>query len=554
MWPLRLALARLRPFNTATVLRIGISALLGALFLWGDGAAFSKLFAAALRVEAATPFFALGLIENLLTLVFLTALFVLFFSALTSSIGALFTDPDLEIYHSSPRSRTGVVLSRFGRCFVSVSWIVILFLSPMFVALAIQYQRGWEFVAGATVLLLLALIPPVALACSLILLLVRFFPVRRIHQIVATLGVLALVLVIVAIRVARPERLFTEIRTDDVVAVLEQIDLPEAERTPAGWLARSVMDLTAGDRPASDAALLAATAAVSIAIFLILARRFYFESWVRAREGMAPVAIGAGAAESLMDRLTRSTRSDLRALLTKEVRVVTRDAAQWSQLFLMLALMFIYLYNIQMMPLEGDARAILLAWLNVGMAGFVIAAICLRFAYPSLSAEGRSFWLIETSPVSYRSLLWIKVFVYSAPLLLLDALLIAAANILLDAPTSLWLPTLGGSLLMTFTLVALGVGMGGLWPDFRRENPMEVALSLGGFAYMTLSLLYVGMVMFLFARPAVRFFVRVIFGYEEPRDWVTRITPLTAALALSFLLAIAPVELAQRRLASRRIS
>lgn len=553
LWPIRLALARLRPFGFSTVLRVGSASILGFLFLWGDWALFRRLFSEAARIEEATPFFALGLIQNLLTLVFLTALFILFFSALTSSIGAFFTDPDLDLYLASPRSRTRLITSRFAKTWLSATWLVLLFLCPMFVALAQQYGRGPRFLVESLLLLALALIPPVALASLLTLLLVRWFPVRRVHQIVTTLAVIALTLVVIGARMARPERLFTEVQTDDVVAVLQQIQLPQAEATPAGWLARAVV-ARAGDEShwRSDAAI-AITATLFVGSFLLVARRSWHLAWVRAREAEAPVAIGGAAAQNLVDRLTRRAPPRVRALLGKEVRVVTRDAAQWSQLFLMLALMFIYLYNIQMMPLEGDVRAILLAWLNVGMAGFVVAAICLRFAYPSLSAEGRSFWLIETAPVSMRQLLWIKMGVYTVPLLLLNLSLIIAANLILDAPRQLWLPTIGGSIVITTTLVALGVGMGALWPDFRRENPMEVALSLGGFAYMTLSLLYVGAVMFLFARPALRFFFRIFFGYEEPSDWVTRVTPLATALTLSLILVVAPIELAARRLRARTL-
>lgn len=553
MWSLRLALARLRPLNGATIFRIVAAGSLGALFLWGDWALFRRLFREAAKIEAATPFFALGLIENLLTLVFLTALFVLFFSALTNSIGAFFTRPDLELYIAAPRNRLRIAAASLASTWISSTWLVLLFLVPMFVALAQQYELGPAFLIQTALLLALALIPPVVAASLATLLLVRWFPVRRVHQIVATLAVIALTLVVITVRVARPERLFTEVRTDDVVAVLEQIALPQANATPAGWLASSVIARAGGAPHWRTDAAVAAIAIVSVAIFLILARSMWFIAWVRAREGEAPVAIGGAAAQGLVDRLTARASPTLRALLSKEIRVVTRDAAQWSQLFLMLALLFIYLYNVQMMPLEGDARAVFLAWLNVGMAGFVVGAICLRFAYPSLSAEGRSFWILETSPVSMRKLLWTKAAVYATPLLLLDLTLVTAANIILDAPGYLWAPTLGGSVAITITLVCLGVGMGALWPDFRRENPMEVAFSIGGFAYMTLSLLYVGLVMFLFARPAARFFLRILFGYEEPTGWVTRVTPLAASIALSFLLVIAPIELAAKRLRARAL-
>lgn len=551
MWPIRLAAARLRPFGISTVLRIVFAGGFGGALLYGAWSLFRRLFREAAKIEAATPFFALGLIENLLTLVFLTALFVLFFSALTTSIGALFVEPDLEMYIASPRRRLAIVASRFVRTYVTSTWLVLLFLCPLFVALAQQYEAGMRFLLHSVVVLGIALSVPVSIACIATLLLVRWFPVRRVHQIVATLAVIALTLAVVGVRMARPERLFQEVETDDVVAVLEQIDLPEADRTPAGWLASSVVTRAGGDSSLKSDATTTAAAAAAFGLFLLLASRMWYPAWVRGREGEAPAAIGGAAATSLIDRLTTRASPQFRALLGKEVRVVTRDAAQWSQLFLMLALLFIYLYNIQMMPLEGDVRAIFLSWLNIGMAAFVVAAVCLRFAYPSLSAEGKSFWIIESSPVSMRQLLWIKVAVYAAPLLILDLALVIAANLILEAPRNLWLPTLGGSFVITLTLVTFAVGMGALWPDFRKENPMEVALSLGGFAYMSISLLYVGVVMFLFARPAMRFFLRIVFGVDEGATWVTRITPVAAGSALSLILCFVPMELATRRLRSR---
>ena len=95
-------------------------------------------------------------------------------------------------------------------------------------------------------------------------------------------------------------------------------------------------------------------------------------------------------------------------MIGKEVRTLTRDVAQWSQLFLMVALLFLYLYNIRMLPLGGDARATIVAYANLGMAGFVVAAICLRFAYPSVSSEGKAFWMVQSAPVSYRRLLLVE--------------------------------------------------------------------------------------------------------------------------------------------------
>src|SRR5439155_22574966 len=183
------------------------------------------------------------------------------------------------------------------------------------------------------------------------------------------------------------------------------------------------------------------------------------------------------------------------------------------------ALLFIYLYNVRMLPLGGDARATIVAYANLGMAGFVVAAICLRFAYPSVSSEGKSFWMVQVSPVSYRQLLGVKLLVYGVPLTLVAVLLTAFANVILAAGVIVWLFTIPASAIIAFTLVSLGVGMGALSPNFDAENPLQVGLSLGGFAYMAISLTYVGSMMVLAARPIMQYFFWKVFRYGYERAW-----------------------------------
>lgn len=552
MWPLRLALARFRPIGVALFLKVVTIGTVFGLFLALDYVVFRKLFRAAARIEELTPFFALGLITNFLSLVFLVAFFVLFFSALTSSIGAFFTDLDLEVYHAAPRRKARVALGRWAKAFVQSSYVVLAFLIPLFFAFAAQYDLGAAFLITTTANLFLLLVTPVSVAAIAVLLLVRYFPVRRVHQIAATLAIIFLTIVVIGIRVARPERLFAEIRTDDVVTVLRAIQLPAADRYPSSWLAESMGNYAETGFAAGPSLRLGGLAIGSLALFLIVAQAIYFRGFVRSRETSAPVALGSREIAQVTDQMTRRLDQQARSIFGKEVRMITRDAAQWSQLFMLVALLFIYLYNIQMMPLQGDARAAVLAYLNLGMSGFVIAAICLRFAYPSVSAEGKQFWLIESAPLSYRKLLWVKTLVYLLPLAVVGLLLIVLTNIILDATPQIWAYTLGGSVLVTTTLVALGVAMGAFAPNFKVENPVEVSLSLGGLAYMATSMLYVGLMMFLMARPVQRFLMRVLFGLSDEQPLLVRSAPVLVAAVISVILTILPLELAARKLRDNR--
>ena len=156
---------------------------------------------------------------------------------MTAAIGAFFTDLDLDIYHAAPRRKLTLVIFRWMKTLAQSATIIFAFIVPMFVAFARQYDRPWTFYPIVLVNLALLLTIPVTLGSLAILLLVRWFPVQRVHQIVATIAILVLTTTVVAFRVSRPERLFTEVTTDNLVAVLRAIELPSIDLYPGTAIA-----------------------------------------------------------------------------------------------------------------------------------------------------------------------------------------------------------------------------------------------------------------------------------------------------------------------------
>ncbi|MGZ4779989.1 MAG: hypothetical protein ACXV5L_12385, partial [Thermoanaerobaculia bacterium] len=73
-------------------------------------------------------------------------------------------------------------------------------------------------------------------------------------------------------------------------------------------------------------------------------------------------------------------------------------------------------------------------------------------------------------------------------------------------------------------------------------------LSLGGFAYMALSLGYVGVIMTLMARPVMQYFFWKMLGFNGDRGWVATLAPVAAAVILSAILSVVPLIAAERRL------
>src|SRR5258707_13889881 len=98
LWPLRLLLSKARPLDAAALIKIAIAAAIFALFLAGDFVLFARLFRSIAQIEKATPFFALGILRNLLALVFLVAVVHPFFSAMTVSMRGFLLHPHFLLY------------------------------------------------------------------------------------------------------------------------------------------------------------------------------------------------------------------------------------------------------------------------------------------------------------------------------------------------------------------------------------------------------------------------------------------------------------------------
>src|SRR5213075_1515113 len=148
-----------------------------------------------------------------------------------------------------------------------------------------------------------------------------------------------------------------------------------------------------------------------------------------------------------------------RELVMKELRLFFRDTTQWSQLILLGVLIVVYVFNIKYLPLRGEGVTFFLLnvvpFLNLVLAGFVLASIAARFIFPGVSLEGRTLWLLRSSPMSVRDLIWSKFWVGTSPLLVLAVGIVGVTNYLLDVSPFMFLVSVVTIAAMTLALAGL---------------------------------------------------------------------------------------------------
>jgi ABC-2 type transport system permease protein len=351
------------------------------------------------------------------------------------------------------------------------------------------------------------LVIPAAISILLTHLLVYCLPAKRIRDMLFFLGLFGFIVMYFLFRMSQPERLVQPEAFGNFMQFLRVMETPSSPFLPSSWSA----EILAGalfNRDTEQGFFFALLA--SYALFLPLAAswacgKVYFEGWSKAqesRQGRRKLVWFDRA----LNWLARLLPTPARALIVKDIKTFLRDTTQWSQLFLLLALIVVYLYNFKVLPLErspmpaGTIRTVV-SFANLALAGFVLSAVAVRFAFPAISLEGKAFWILQSSPVSLRALLWSKFWLISVPLLALGTVLIFFSNLLLQVPSwmmTLSLFTIG---LMTFGIAAIGVGFGALYPNFNFDNAAEIPTSFGGAVAMIVSVAFIAIVVAVEAWP-----------------------------------------------------
>jgi ABC-2 type transport system permease protein len=214
----------------------------------------------------------------------------------------------------------------------------------------------------------------------------------------------------------------------------------------------------------------------------------------------------------------------------------------------------VYLYNFSVLPLDMspirlDFLQNQIAFLNMGLAGFVLSAVSVRFIFPAVSSEGGAFWLLQSSPLSVRRYLWGKYAFYLAPMVFLGEVLIIATNCLLNVTPFMMILSAITMFVAVFGIVAMGVGLGALYPRFEYQNIAQVATGFGGLMYMIFSALFMGVIIVLEAGPVYIIFMTDVKGTAiTPMEWLFIVPSFLMVLAISAFAVYKPMKVGLKAL------
>ena len=523
--------------------RIVMLAVVGAIFWLAVFGVTLRL----LRYFKGVPEIGTLLAGKLLSLVLLGFFGLLLLSNVIAALSTYFLARDLDLLAGSPVDWLAVYTAKLLETFVNSSWMVVVMAVPIFSAYGIAYDGGWWYplVALAAVIPFLAI--PSALGAAITLLLVNVFPARRTRDILSVMTVLAAGGIVLAFRALRPERLVRPEGFRSLVDFLALLRAPSSPWLPSDWVQSGVLGWLRYEPDVLPFYLLWSTAAALFVIGAMLHRALYAAGFSKSQEGAGLASRGQGVPRRWRIPLLAVTR---RELVLKELHVFFRDTTQWSQLILLVALVVVYIFNIRYLPLRGDGLTFLLVnvipFLNLVVAGFVLASVAARFVFPSVSLEGRTWWLLKASPLEMRDLLWAKFWVGTVPLLVLALAMVVTTDILLQVSEFMMAVSIGTITLLTFAISGLAIGAGTVFPQFDTENAAQIPTSFGGLVFMMTAISLIALVIILEARPVYIYLSAQAFG--TARDASQMAMGFAAAAALCVGATLLPLRFAVSRL------
>ncbi|HEY9069245.1 MAG TPA: hypothetical protein VIV61_03255 [Candidatus Ozemobacteraceae bacterium] len=490
------------------------------------------------------------LVSKLLEMLYLALFIMIVFSSVIASFSAFYLDDEIRLLMASPVPAARIFWSRFAQMVVESSWMAAAFFLPVFLAFATAADAPtWAYLIYPLYIALFLLTPNL-FGALLALSLATVFPIRQMRKVFQFLSVLVLASMVFFFRYMEPEKLLNPSYFGSVSNYILNLQNPMTKIGPSAWITSATQMLFHGDPLLSLGKMLPLLGflGAGFALLHLLARGYYRNSWQASLEAVENQVLGLEWLRRLLIRPFRLASPEFRVIAEKEITVFFRDPAVFSQIFMMAAILFVYGYNLTILPLKelpslysGEINDTMV-YFNGPFIGFILAAIAMRFVYPSISMEGRAFWAVKSSPVPANRLLQVKFILYLVPMLLLGLVMCGISNSIFSVTSSylFWISFLNVTL-MSVVITGLAIGLGTVFARFDADNPLKISGSFGGFVFMISCAAYVLNLLLLEAYPMFRLYFYRYYPVTSHGSWILIVLSFVLLTMCSIVWTVAPL-------------
>ena len=472
----------------------------------------------------------------LLSLTLLIFLPLIFYSAILCALSYLFVKEEIQFYFSLPVKRLAIFTIKFLQTYFHTIWMVFLGLFTFLLAIQQHFQTTpLVFVTGSLSLLFFFLIP-VCLALMVVILISRFFPFVQAKGMLAVIGLLVGSVLLSAIRVMQPERLFTVEGKTRLVTFMQYLHQPWMSIFPSEWVTNIIFAQVQKDWRGvwnNCLSLFILTTALVIVVY-ILAGLFYERAWADAVV-TSPIVQKRTAGMGLL----RIFSPPVRALIQKDLLSLYRDTLEKGSLLILLPISFVYLYSLHILYRYTNTPGIepIFSFLYVYLFNFfyssvVVSGLSGRWVFPSISSERNNFKLIKNSPTQLKDFLKAKFLLGFIPLLLIAQILVLSSSLILHLSFPFVLVSICTIVLLCWGITMISLNLGVRHADFSILEPLDFAVSYKGFVCLVGELIFVGWVLVLVGIPTALFLYQ---GFSSVFIFASSISLVAAGVTVILL-------------------
>ncbi len=444
---------------------------------------------------------------------------VAFLTILLTSFGlllqALYLSGDMDFLLAAPVPMRAVFLSKLLQAIVPNLALISLLVLPVLFGLG--SAEGYNVLYYPLVILsLLALaLAAAGLAGMLVMGVVHVFPARRAAEILGFVGAVFTILCSQSGQFARMSTM-EEAQLQQAAILVSRFDTPWS---PLAWAGRGLVQVGQGEWVGGG--MLLGVLLLCAAVFggaLVLSERLYYSGWasvsVASTRKRRP-AKRLVAAEAAGARRRTGRGSPVWAIVVKDFAVMRRDLRNLSGMVTPVIMGIVYAFLMvrgggEPPPGRGEAPEFFLQGFrelsvfgDIGIALFVGWMLSTRLATMAFSQEGKSWWILKSSPSDAARLLSAKYLVAYLPGAVLGSAFVVGISILRG--TSL------GEVLFSLIVVALcyaaitGVNLafGVVGANFEWDDPRRMVRGAAGCLSALASAIALGMCMGLFFVPVL---------------------------------------------------
>lgn len=516
-----------------------VYSLVFSIFLTGSFLFFFRIFLFLAPIEVIGTIIA----DKLISYSFFIFTLLLFMSNGITALSTLYHSTELDYLHSTPLQPFSIFSLKLIETAFYSSWATLIGGLPIILSYLIAFSSIHMKLLLIIFPLFAFILIPSGLGVSIIIILKKINPRWTVKQLAATLGILSILFVFVYIQTTPynfnvPDTLSLEALNQFIKGL--EVSNPYF---PNEWFYKCVSALANNyiEMFTKNLVLLFSGSLISISFAFLLSNLFYRTSWMSSEINSGSFFIHK---KLLLNRLPRILN-----ILQKDIKIFLRSPLQWSQLMIIGVLIIIYTFSLRRTPLyvRDPFWLSVLALINTGFIGYLTATLSLRFVYPGISLEGRSWWNLRSIPLSPEIILHSKSIFFFIINLLIAELAIIFSNIILVKYAIIVL--LSAVLAAIFSLVSvyLNVSLGTLFSDFKETDPAKIASGAGGLLTAAINLLYIAVSMVLFATPISMYIKSRLEG-----NFISIHVPLIISSTIFFIITIlivfVPFKYAKKRI------